>query len=131
MRSSMLLAALCGAVLALAEPASAHPGKAGFAYQAPVVTSHARASEWRRHPRLFRHHFGRPRHGAPIWAPAPRLLPPMVVVRTLQERGYRGVRLVGQRGEVYHVRAYDRFGRPLLLVVDGASARVLARQRLH
>ena len=52
------------------------------------------------------------------------LLPPRAIVGSLYRRGYRDVEIRRQRGGSYIVRAENRRGSRVLLVVDGRTAEI-------
>lgn len=56
-------------------------------------------------------------------------LGPRQIARRLNRKGYYGIRGIRPRGDVYLVRARGWRGKPLQLVVDAYSGRVLDRSR--
>ncbi|GGF04694.1 hypothetical protein H1W37_11840 [Stappia taiwanensis] len=56
-------------------------------------------------------------------------LRPRQIARRLNRKGYYGIRRIRPRGDVYVVRARGWRGKPVRLVVDAYSGRVLDRSR--
>ncbi len=64
---------------------------------------------------------------APYYAPyRPRGILPLGIVRhKLQRRDFRHIEDIRLRDNVYKVRAIDRYGRPVRLIVDPATGEIL------
>lgn len=111
MFKSSLIATAIAVVLSVgaAGTAGAHDAPKGVSAGNAVITV-----DWRGP--------GRPHHGN-RW----ERLGPRQVARRLHRQGYRDIRDIRPRGNVYVVRAAGRRGVPLRLVVDAFSGEVVGR----
>ncbi|WP_289036199.1 hypothetical protein [uncultured Roseibium sp.] len=56
---------------------------------------------------------------------------PRQVRRSLKHRGFHKIRILGERGPVYMVRAHGWRGMPMRLVVDGHTGQILRKRPIH